>query len=395
MISPEQAKAIIKQKITPTGTESVNISNAFGRVVSDNIFSPLSMPPLDQSAMDGYAFCYDDLNENKLILSVSEAAAGDSISTLESGHAIRIFTGAFVPEGADTVVMQEKISIEGNLLLIKDPLIKKGSNVRPKGSHFAKGSLLAEKGDKVTSSLIALIASSGINVISVYKKPEIGVIISGNELAHPGQILKDGEIFESNSFMIESLLNASNLPCETGFVKDNQKEMAAILKRFADKKVVLISGGISVGDYDFTLPALIECGYEIGFHKLSQKPGKPFCFAYSDSQFIFALPGNPASVFTCFHEYVNEALHWINGQSEYTLPDFSFKVRNSYSKKPGMTHFLKGYLNDNEVEILNGQESFRVDTLTKANCLVIVPSEVENINNGDFVNVHILWDSMN
>ena len=238
------------------------------------------------------------------------AAGSNEAFTLTPANAVRIFTGAAVPAGADTVIMQEKIQVENGELKIEDETIQQGNSVRLKGSEIKGGDLALGKESVLSPAAIGFLAGIGITEIKAYPNPSITIIITGNELQQPGKPLQHGQVYESNSFALKAVLQQLHInDIKILYATDKPEVVAGTLKKALEQAdVVLLTGGISVGDYDFVLQAATECGVEKLFHKIKQRPGKPLYFGKKESKLIFGLPGNPSSVLTCFYQYVIPAL---------------------------------------------------------------------------------------
>lgn len=396
MISVENAKLAVIENTRLLPVENIPIENAYGYVLAEGLYSPLSLPPFNQSAMDGYAFIFDDFKNNLPIKIIAEVAAGNFFKgSLKSGQAIRIFTGAPVPAGADCIVMQEKVTIEKDCLQIHDSTIKQHANIRPEGSQIKKGALALPKGTVLTAGAIGFIAGMGIASVNVTRKPVVNVIVTGTELQKPGNFLKGGQIYESNSYSILAALKSIGIStANVQSVPDNEEEVTTIISNSINScDVLLLSGGISVGDYDFVESALKTIGVQTIFYKVKQKPGKPLFFGKYKNTLIFALPGNPAAVLCCFYEYVFPALQLmrgfdlshLKGKSQIQLP-----IACNYSKKSGLSFFLKGKISDNSVIPLEGQESYILSSFAIADCLIYLPEETENVVKGELVEVHKL-----
>ena len=342
--------------------------------------------------MDGYAFYFDDFQQHgKLIVNGEMAAGSADKKPIPTATAVRIFTGAAVPEGADTVVMQEKTIIEGNHLLISDEQIKKGNNVRLKGSEIKSGSLALSKGHQITPATIGFMAGFGITELMVYRDPGINIIVTGNELQSPGKPLQYGQVYESNSFTLSAALKQAGIQnveiYESG---DHLDELTETLKNcLSGADVVILTGGVSVGDYDFTLKAAEACGVKTIFHKIKQRPGKPIFFGTKEEKLVFGLPGNPASVLTCFYEYVCLALELMNHRKS-GIENVKLPLSAPFSKAAGLTHFLKGFQDGKSVRILDAQESFRMHSFARANCLVQIDENITNCGEGEMVEIHCL-----
>ena len=405
MISVDDARNLISEHCMVLGVERVELLAGLGGVLFDDVFSAIDMPGFAQSAMDGYALNWAGYGGSGALTVVGEMAAGASegLPKPAPNQAIRIFTGAPLPEGLDTVVMQEKVKLEGDQLFIEDAGLLRGKNVRPVGSEIKQGDLALAKGTQLTPAGIGFLASLGITHVNIFKRPLVAVIVTGNELQKPGNPLGFGQVYESNSQMLQAAVMDLRFPCpELYYAKDDLGELAAVIERAAEHHdVVLLTGGVSVGDYDFVVQASTQVGVEGVFHKIKQKPGKPIFFGHrtsnqtGQSTVIFGLPGNPGSVMTCFYLYVRPALVKMSGMPTL-IGSTSAQFNDSYSKPIGMTHFLKGVydreLGGNSlpsVRLLGAQESYRLSSFSVANCLIEIPEDRSEIAAGTSVIVHL------
>ncbi|PBJ14223.1 gephyrin-like molybdotransferase Glp [Flavobacterium sp. ACN6] len=376
MIQVEEAISIIEANSAKMPTKFIAVSKALGYVLAEKVISPIHMPPFRQSAMDGYAFMHGVKHQYDI---VGTSQAGDhSNIKLEPNEAIRIFTGAFVPDDADTVVMQEHVMANKDSILIAT-MPEKLSNVRPKGEQIAKDDVVFEANTLITPAAIGFLACLGITEVKVYKKPKVAILVTGNELVQPGKKLKKGKIFESNSIMLEAALQTIGIKKTKVYrVKDNLKATKSALKNILKKyDVVLISGGISVGDYDFVKEALLQNGVHELFYKINQKPGKPMFFGSKEETLVFALPGNPASSLTNFYIYVSPAIKNRMGFSEIHKTKVVRKLNSDIKNNTGKTLFLKAKYDETNVTVLDGQSSAMLNTFAVANSLLIVPEDVE------------------
>lgn len=393
MLSVEKAKQVVIESVSVLSVENIPIEKAYGYILAEDIYSPLALPPFNQSAMDGYAFIFADL-KNKLPLQIiAEVAAGDHYKeTLRSGQAIRIFTGAPVPMGADCIVMQEKVRVEKDQLQIFDTTLNHYSNIRLKGSQIEKEELALSKGTMVSAATIGFIAGMGITSINVVRKPKVNVIVTGSELQKPGNPLQEGQIFESNSYSISAALNSMDLSAEkTESVPDNEVEVNAIIARSIEScDVLLLSGGISVGDYDFVERGLKNSNVEPIFYKIKQKPGKPLFFGKYKNTYVFALPGNPAAVLSCFYNYVYPALRKMQGFSTHFLKSVKLPISTDYPKKSGLSNFLNSKMETNKIIPLEGQASYILRSYAIADSIIYLPEESENLKVGELVEVFLL-----
>lgn len=393
MISVEEAKSAILENSDLLTVQKLSIEKCFGYVLANDIFAPIHLPPFNQSAMDGYAFVFNDTFNNTPIEIIGEVAAGKEVSfRLNAGQAVRIFTGAKVPDGADCVVMQEKVLVNGTRLVINDKGLKVGSNIRETGSQINIGSLALKKGTVLTPGAVGYISGMGISSVSVFRKPRVSIIVTGSELQKPGNRLEDGQIYESNSFALLSALNSIFIePIHIESVSDNESEVFKVIeKAIKDSDIVLLSGGISVGDYDFVGKSLGKMNVENIFYKIKQKPGKPLYFGKKEKVLIFALPGNPAAVLSCFYNYVYPSLRKIQGFSSFFLKSLKLPISSNYHKKSGLSNFLKSRIENNSVIPLEGQESYILSSFAVADSMIYLNEESENIEKGDLVEVFLL-----
>ena len=311
--------------------------------------------------------------------------------TIQGNGALRIFTGAPVPIGADTVVMQEKVTIEKDRLIINDNSIQQGSNIRILGAELTKGTLALKKDTLLQPGAIAFLASMGIKDALVIPNPTISIIITGNELQESGKDLDSGKIYEANSFALTSALHQKHITDITiYYVRDTLDELTQTLNKcLLLSDLILITGGVSVGEYDFVIKASENCGIKKHFHKIKQRPGKPLFFGKKENKIIFGLPGNPASVLTCYYEYVLLALEALTGKAQ-CLEKINSILKTSFSKPAGLTHFLKGWHNGNTASISAGQESYKLSSFAKANCLIVIEENTTEATAGEMIEIHLL-----
>lgn len=387
MISVTEARKLISENCFAAKSEIISLADANGSILAETVFADIDTPPFDQSAMDGYAFSFDSRNEINEFKITGEVQAGDySNTTLNQNEAVRIFTGAAVPSGADTVVMQEKVLVNDDSIIIQDDQIKKGSNVRLKGSQTKKGEVALYEGQLLTPAGIAFLSGMGICKVKVYLKPTVSIIVTGKELTSAGDEISEGKIYESNSIGLTAALQWINIkPVSVEVAEDDIEKIQTAVSRQLKSDIVILTGGVSVGDYDMVPAALEKCGVEKIFHKVKQKPGKPFYFGKDTQTLIFALPGNPAAVMSCFYEYIVPAI------SNYTKLNYLKKLQlplaNEFRKKPGLTYFLKGKTVGEYVTILKNQESYLLNSFALADCLIELEEECEDFFAGDLVNV--------
>ncbi len=389
MISVEKAQQLISKNLKFLEDSTINIDDGLGFILSKDIISPINMPPFRQSAMDGYAL---NLSESNIYSLIGEIKAGDGHQPfLKKGEAVRIFTGAPVPDSANAVIMQESVMAKDNILTIEKP-VKHNDNIRPLGEQVKKDAVALKKGTVLTPAAIGYLTSLGIIEVEVYHKPSIAILVTGNELIEAGQDLPYGKIYESNGQMLNSAVRSLGYQNVTNYkVADDYKNTVKLLDEIICKHdVVLVSGGISVGDYDFVGKALAELEVEQIFYKVKQKPGKPFFFGKKQSKMIFALPGNPAAALSCFYIYVYPTLKRISGDTDFILPRTIARSKSNFIKKGDRAQFLKAAYKNGTVQILEGQSSAMLHTFAYANALVYIPETGDSIKADDEVEVILL-----
>jgi len=389
MITVKEALSTIHSIEIPQTTTTISLADAIGYTLAEDIYSPISMPPFRQSAMDGYAIAMSDTNTYSLI---GEVQAGDNKNfILEKGEAVRIFTGAKVPDTANAVIMQEQVDQQEQNIHIQ-ATYKEHQNIRALGEQIQKGNIALHKGTLLTSAAIGFLSSLGFSTVNVYAPPSVAIVITGNELVVPGEQIEEGQIFESNSPMLKSALQKAGIQgIKIYTVKDNyESTLSHIEKAIKENDMVLISGGISVGDYDFVKQALMDLHTKEVFYKIKQKPGKPLFFGMHQQTPVFALPGNPASSLTCFYMYALPLIQRYLGVPKIGLPRVSKTSKTAFSKKGDRAQFLKAFAQENQVEILEGQSSAMLHTFAIANALIYIPEDKTEIREGELVETIML-----
>jgi molybdopterin molybdotransferase len=367
--------------------ERVSIAQAAGAVLSENTYSTVDSPSFTQSNMDGYAFAFQDFSHKpNLKLSIEVQAAGLPPKAISKGEAMRIFTGAALPEGADTVVMQEYCRVENGQLYI-DIAANQGQHVRPQGAQVQRGQLALARGHKLSPASIAYLAMLGISEVEVWAKPKIGIIVTGKELVAPNiGVLAAGQVFECNGLALQALLSQFGLAAHTTLhIDDEQAEITkAVESLLPHVDILLLTGGVSVGDFDFVAAALAAAGVKKLFHRVKQKPGKPFYFGRKKQALVLALPGNPASVLTCAYQYLMPAISGLMRRS--FLHRQRLKLAESYGKAAGLRHFVRAAVDaDGRATIFKQQDSFRLDTYARATYLLELPEEQTEFSAGDWL----------
>ncbi|RBQ12104.1 gephyrin-like molybdotransferase Glp [Pedobacter miscanthi] len=390
MISVKEAKNLISQQINPLSPITIGLTKAADHILAADVYAKFDIPAFSQSSMDGYALKFED--HEKALTLVGEMAAGTAKNiTIQNGETSRIFTGAPLPQGADTVVMQEKVTRLDKTITIQDSNLKLGLNTRDKGSEIKAGALAMEKGSLLSPAAIGFLAGIGVNEVTVYPMPKISIIVTGKELQEPGKPLSFGQVYESNSYSLSAALKHEGIDQISIYEADDDLEILkkVLQKAITNSDVVLLTGGVSVGEYDFVIEAAAHCGIKQIFHKVKQKPGKPLFFGTLDQKLIFGLPGNPSSVLSCYYNYVLPAVKTLS-QKANSVIEIEAELTHPYSKPAGLAHFLKGKYENGKVTPLGAQESYRLSSFAQSNCLICLNETQEHFEKGDTLTVMIL-----
>ncbi|MEW6994066.1 molybdopterin molybdotransferase MoeA [Colwelliaceae bacterium MEBiC 14330] len=395
----EQALSnMLSQVPSITETVTLPIEQALGYVLAQDIASPVNVPPHDNSAMDGYAFAIESLQLSKPLTLVGRAMAGAPFQgDCKIGECIRIMTGAKLPAGCDSVEMQENVVVDGEKITFLQAKTL-GSHVRKAGEDIQIKQSVIAKGRKLSAVDIGVLASLGIDNVTVFRQLKVALIATGDELKSPGQTLAEGDIYESNRFVLAAMLKKLHVDViDFGIIGD---DLAAITAAFisADQQadVVISSGGVSVGDADYTKTVLDELG-EISFWKIAMKPGKPFAFGKLANSIFFGLPGNPVSALVTFHQLALVALTQMQNASPLIRTNLKAKCASELRKSPGRMDFQRGVFSVNEngeniVVSTGSQGSGILSSVARANCFIILASEQGKVAAGEIVNVQ-LFDS--
>jgi molybdopterin molybdotransferase len=397
----DRARALIRTFLVPVAaTERVHIRQALGRVLAADVVSPLDVPGHDNSAMDGWAVRFGDLAPagETVLTRVGESFAGrPSSATVGLGQCVRIFTGGVMPAGADTVVMQERASAEGDRVRIAAGAVgKAGTNRRFAGEDVKRGQVVFEAGQLVRAAELGMLASLGIGEVTVYRKLRVAFFSTGDELKSIGTPLAAGEIYDSNRYTLHGML--TRLGCDAvdmGVVPDVPDALErAFATAAACADVVITSGGVSVGEADYVKALLDRLG-EVVFWKIAMKPGRPLAYGKLGGAHFFGLPGNPVSVMVTFHEFVQDALKVLQGQRAVgPLPTFKVPLAAPIRKVPGRTEFQRGILARDDagawtVRTTGDQGSGILSSMSRANCFIVLSPETGNVAAGEAVDVQL------
>lgn len=404
-----QAINLMRDATTPITTpEKVSVTDALDRILSEPIYSALNVPGHDNSAMDGYALRHKDIHAEIPLKIIGQSLAGHPFKgAVNQSECVRIMTGAVIPEGADTVVMQENVRAHNEFIQVNKPP-KLGENIRRAGEDIAINSLVFEQGKRISPVDIGLLASLGIAEICVFKRVKVAVLSTGDELKPLTEKLQAGDIYDSNRPTLIALLSRLSVDViDIGCIADDpEKISAAFTAAIAQADVIISSGGVSVGDADYTKDVLQSLG-EINFWKVAMKPGKPFAFGAlgkinvtsdnTDAQkgWFFGLPGNPVSAVVTYHQLVVPALRYLAGEKFEVSPAISVSTITNLKKQPGRADYQRGQLSmqngENQVVAASSQSSGVLSSVVQANCYIVLEQERGAVTAGEKVNV-VLFD---
>jgi molybdopterin molybdotransferase len=397
----ERARALIREFLAPvTAVERVHIRAALGRVLAADVLSPIDVPGHDNSAMDGWAVRFADLDPAGTTLRrVGESFAGKPFAgALGRGEAVRIFPGGVMPPGADTVVMQERASVTADGVRIAAGAVSRaGQNRRFAGEDVKRGTTVLRAGHPVRPAEIGVLASLGIAEATVYRRLRVAFVSTGDELRAIGETLGAGEVYDSNRYTLYGML--TRLGCDVldmGVVPDVPQALEqAFVTSAGAADVVITSGGVSVGEADYVRDLLGKLG-EVLFWKIAMKPGRPLAYGRIGSAHFFGLPGNPVAVMVTFYNFVRDALLTLQGRSDVApMPAFKATLANPIRKAPGRTEFQRGILTANgtggySVRTTGEQGSGILSSMAQANCFIVLPVDAGNLEPGTPVDVQVL-----
>lgn len=402
MVGVEEAISIILSSTKVLKTEEISLLDSLSLVLAEDIDSDIDIPHFDNSAMDGYAVIADDTKdagrENPVSLDVIEDLPAGYLpkKDLTKGKAIRIMTGAIIPKNADAVVMVEDTQKHGSIVRVFKE-VKKNENIRFAGEDIGKDDLVIKKGTIIRAQEIGVLASLGRTKIKVVKKPKVAILATGDELLEIDKKLEKGKIRNSNTYTLISLVKKYGaVPVNLGIAKDNKEDIEEKLKQGFNADILLVSAGVSVGDYDYVRDVLINLGVKLRFWKVAMKPGKPLIFGTLQDKIIFGLPGNPVSSMISFEQFVRPCVLKMMGKEKLRKQEILAKLEQDIEKKPGRIHFLRAIVykknNENYVTVAKKQGSGIFTSLVSANSLVIIPKETSFIKKGSIVKVQLLDD---
>jgi molybdopterin molybdotransferase len=400
MISFDEALNNILSHIHALGLEKVSLLESLGRVIAEDIYANRDIPPLDNSAMDGYALKFEDVQkaspDHPVRLEVIEDLPAGFISKkkLEKGKAIRIMTGAPIPKGADAVIPVEETKKEdGSVLIFKAAVL--GENIRKSGEDVKKSDRVISKGDTIRPAEVGMLASVGRSFVSVYQKPLVAILCTGDELVDVDGELDEVKIISSNSYTLAAQVkDCGAIPVQLGIAKDRKKEIEEKLRQGIRADVLISSAGISVGDYDFVKEVMKNLGMEMVFWKVAMRPGAPLAFGTIGEKPVFGLPGNPVSSMISFEQFVRPSLLKMMGHRQLFRPVIEAILKEEIRKISGRRYFIRGSVSFEKdqyfVTTTGEQGSGILRSMVKANGLIIIPEDQEIARAGDKVKVQLL-----
>lgn len=380
MLEESEARLRILEQAQPGPVIWLPLELGLDQLLAQDIVGAVDSPPFDNSSMDGYAVkASEAVSGNVLKVGDETQAAGlDQGFELASGGAIRIFTGAPIPAGADAVIMQEEVVRDGEKITVIEGVVE-GENIRRRGGDVCAGQRLLDSGTIVTPARIGLLASQGISEIPVHSRPLVQIVTTGDELVEPGMPLLPGEIYNSNGPLLQTAVTRAGGVAATSHAVDQIEELRGkIGQALSTADILVIAGGVSVGERDFVREVLSDLGVVTDFWRVRVKPGKPFVFGrHEDGTMVFGLPGNPVSAFVTFSLFVKPVIQRLLG---HRLADVTESRETAIAAEiminPGdRPHYLRGILQDHEVRLSGTQQSHAIFGLSKSNCLVRLEPE--------------------
>lgn len=409
MISYEEARAKILEQVDVMPTTTRSLAQLLRNVIAEPVIARIDSPPFDNSAVDGYGVLVEELKNAsegtpaKLSLKATIRAGDIGNKPLTEGNAFKILTGAYVPPTVEAVVMREFCREENGNVIVETSAAS-GENIRRRGAEFITGQEVLAAGKLASPSVVALIANLGYKEFPVFGKPKAAIVTTGNELTKPGRELSPGMIYDSNSYGMQSALQSNGIEDVLALhAKEDLNSTKAAMTRalnFAD--IVISTGGVSVGEFDYVKAALEQIGVQTELWRIAIKPGKPVYFGVLSGRrrkkYVFGLPGNPVSALVTYHQFVKPAIRKLRGFSDYADETWiPAKLTKPLQKKPGRLEFVRGLLTADGVEIwvepTTGQDSHMLGGLANANALIYFPLEASELDRGAIVQVTMLdWN---
>jgi len=396
-LSVDEARSFIHSQVqAPSCIEKVAIRSSLGRFIAEDILSSINVPSHTNSAMDGYAINATDLAPDKTVKLevIATAFAGKPYSgQIKSGQCVRIMTGGMMPTGSDTVIMQEDVERNDDTIIIQT-CHRAGQNVRAAGEDLAIGQVAVQQGQKVMPAELGILASLGLSEVNVHRRLRVAFFSTGDELRSVGEVLGDGDIYDSNRYTLYGMLSRLGIEIlDMGVIPDRPEAIKNAFKAASENSdVIITSGGVSVGEADFVKETLEAMG-EVKFWKIAMKPGRPLAFGKIKEAFFFGLPGNPVAVMVTFYQFVQETLLSMSGAKSKPRLQLQLPTSTTFFRKmPGRTEFIRGVIsvdnNGNMIVSSSGQQGSGIlHSMSQANCFIILAHDDGPVNEGDIVTV--------
>ena len=391
----EQARRLIQQSLVAVmEQESVNLRNALQRTLASDVLSPMNAPPHNYSAMDGYAVRFCDLaNAPCKLKIIGSAYAGHAFDgRVSAGECVRIMTGSLIPDGCDSVVMQEHVKNAGSWIETGEGH-RQGQNIRLAGEDIEQGATVLDRGQVIRPAEMGLLASLGFDEVMVYRKLKVAMFSTGDELQQPGSPLVAGQIYDSNRYSLFGMLSELGVEIiDMAHIRDDKASLkTALLEAANQADAIITSGGVSVGEADYVKQLLAEIG-EVVFWKIAMKPGRPLAYGKIGTCNFFGLPGNPVAVMVTFQQFVRDALRLLMGQQPQPALTFEAVAAGPIRKIPGRMEFQRGIFSQDEngrwiVRTTGEQGSGILSSMSKANCFIVLPESQGDIEAGYTVQI--------
>jgi molybdopterin molybdotransferase len=393
-VSREEAKEIIFKNVKPIkNIETVTLEKAEGRVLSEDVLSPIDVPDVNKSAVDGYAFRSSSLKKIPAKLKiVGETAAGDTErKRVDEGEAVFVMTGGEIPEGADSAVRVEDVEVEGKFVKIDFP-VEEGNLVNFRGEEFKKGEVVLKRGEKIYGLKVALLAYLGVYSLKVYSKPRIGVLVTGNEILEPWESFKRGNAYNSNLYIVEEFLKRAGAVTYIGIVRDDREELKKAIEEGIDRFDVLITtGGVSKGKYDFVKEVVSQVGIDVKFTQTNIRPGRPLVFGTKGEKLFFGLPGYPSATVVNLLEFVLPAVKKLSGNRDWENRYLKAFADEPLRSKKGRNDFIRvKFLNDNgvlKVRSSGSQQTSVFKSVVFSDGFAVVPEDRGSVERGDLIDI--------
>ncbi len=388
MISVDEALAQVFALVEPTEVEEVPLAQAAGRVLAKQVVARREQPPFSASAMDGYAICRGDFKDGTTLKVIGEAAAGRGFnSPVTAGFAVRIFTGAPVPEGADHVVIQEDVETHSDRITLVNAESERSNNIRPSGGDFREGDTI-EAPRMISPSLLALLASMNIDKVPVHRKPVVALIATGDELVMPGETPGPDQIIASNNFGLKALVEAAGATARMlPIARDREASLAKVLDLASDADLIVTIGGASVGDHDLVGKVAADQGLDRAFYKVAMRPGKPLMAGRIGASAMLGLPGNPVSSMVCGHIFLLPALRKMLGLGEAAAPRETLKLSEDLPKNGPREHYMRAVTDGVWVRAFGSQDSSLLSILSRSDALIVRAPGDSARKSGEWVEV--------